>query len=130
MKGSASPQLTDRRKCPRIPARLEVAYEDAHRQVFLVACDISEGGMYLYTSDPPREGAEAKILFELPTSPAMIRVSGIVTHRETGTSPGFGIRFSPGNMLMQDLEALRNFVTSEQAGSTSDSHIEGRGEKK
>ncbi len=119
MNGSSNLQMTDRRKCRRVPARLEIAYEDEDRQVFLVACDISEGGMYLYTPDPPQEGAEAKLLFELPGSPAMIRVVGVVTHRETGTSPGFGLRFSPGNMQIQDLEALRNFVTSEQSDASS-----------
>ncbi len=109
--------VRERRGFARVPVRLEIGYEDSYSQVFLTACDVSEGGMYLYSDDPPPTGSLARLLFELPNHPAMIRVGGVVAHSERGPNSGFGLRFKPDEMALVDFEALRKFVAMSSEAS-------------
>ncbi len=113
--------VRERRGFARVPVRLEIGYEDTFRQVFLTACDVSEGGMYLYSDDPPPAGSTARLLFEIPSHPAMIRVGGVVTHSEQGPNSGFGLRFQPDEMALVDYEALRKFVATASRPSPRES---------
>lgn len=115
--GSPGMVVSERRDFSRVPVRMEIGYEDFECQVFLTACDISEGGMYLYSENPPAIGSTARILFEIPDHPAMIRVGGVVAHSERGPNPGFGLRFEPGKMDPVDYEALRKFVATASSRS-------------
>ena len=113
--------VSERRGFSRVPVRMEIGYEDSDCQVFLTACDVSEGGMYLYSDDPPAAGSTARLLFEIPDHPAMIRVGGVVAHSEGGPNPGFGLRFEPGKMEPMDYEALRKFVATASLRSPRES---------
>ncbi len=63
----------DRRLAPRADIALDTAYEDRERQVFLVARNISESGIFLVSPDLPPIGASAQVTLELPSDPARSR---------------------------------------------------------
>jgi hypothetical protein len=99
----------ERRAAERVQAALGVAYEDSDRQVFLRARDLSAGGIFLLSPDPPPVGVEAQVLLELPGEPAFVRLCGQVTRREVGEYSGFALRF--GSPTTEDaLQALRSYV--------------------
>ena len=83
---------TKRRVCHRATIRLEAAYEDAQRQVFLPTRDISEEGIYLYAADPPEVGAPAKLVLDLPGQSEILRLNGRVARRDTGPESGFVVK--------------------------------------
>ena len=99
---------TTRRRAPRIPVRLEAAYEDPARQIFLATRDLSELGVYLMADEAPDEGIAARVTLELPGEPAMLRLDGVVTRREPGQ--GFALAFEAGSMAAATRAALRAFT--------------------
>ena len=84
---------TIRRVSPRATIRLEAAYEDAQRQVFLQTRDISEEGIYLWAPDPPEVGAPAKLVLDLPGQSEILRLNGRVSRRDMGSEAGFAVKF-------------------------------------
>jgi hypothetical protein len=93
--------------------RLEAAYEDPVRQIFLATRDLSELGVYLVAEEAPDEGVAARVTLELPGQPALLRVDGVVARREPGQ--GFALAFEAGRMGETTREALRAFT---RAGET------------
>jgi hypothetical protein len=113
---------TKRRAFPRARIRLEAAYEDANRQVFLQTRDLSEEGVYFYSPDPPPVGSAARLVLDLPGHPEILRIRGSVARRDTGTQPGFAVRFDhdEGDRAgSSQRSALRKFV-SDTARSTGE----------
>jgi hypothetical protein len=113
---------TKRRAFPRARIRLEAAYEDAHRQVFLHTRDLSEEGVYFFSPDPPEVGAAARLVLELPGHPQILRIRGQVARRDTGPRSGFAVRFEhdDGDRTASDpRSAIRKFV-SDTARSTGE----------
>jgi hypothetical protein len=98
------------RRAPRVAIRLEAAYEDPERQVFLPTRDLSESGVFLLAPDPPPVGAAASVLVELPGEPVLLRLKGVVTRSEPGT--GFALRFE-GDLPDAWRAALRELGTGE-----------------
>jgi hypothetical protein len=96
--------------------RLEAAYEDATRQVFLVTHDLSEGGAFLLTPDPPPVGHAGQITLELPTSPALLRLRGTVVRRNFDAPAGFALAFDPRGTPESTRRSLQSFI--ESAAST------------
>jgi len=84
---------SQRRVHRRAPIRVEAAYEDAERQVFLETRDISEDGVYLFAPDPPEVGRAAKLVLDLPGNPEMLRLTGWVSRRDIGSRSGFVVLF-------------------------------------
>ena len=101
---------TERRVTPRARVRLEAAYEDAERQVFLATQDLSEAGVYLLIADPPPPGRAAQMILELPDEPAMLRIRGTVVRRSGDQPSGFAIRFELDGMPESTRRALQRFV--------------------
>lgn len=99
------------RRAPRVAIRLEAAYEDPERQVFLPTRDLSEGGVYLLSPDPPPVGATASVMIELPGEPELLRLKGLVTRSEPGT--GFALRFEDG-LTDAARAALRGLEAAEE----------------
>jgi hypothetical protein len=97
-----------RPRAPRVPLRLEAAYEDPARQVFLPTRDLSESGIYLLSEEPPEEGVAARVLLELPGHAAILRLHGVVARREPGR--GFAVAFDPQEMPAQAASTLRVFT--------------------
>ena len=104
---------TQRRVRPRATIRLEAAYEDADRQVFLHTRDISEDGIYLFSPDPPKVGAPAKLVLDLPGHPEILRLHGRVLRRDSGAESGFVVCFEHEDReerAASGRKALRRFV--------------------
>ena len=102
----------NRRASRRARVRLEAAYEDALRQVFLVTSDLSEGGAFLLTPEPPPVGLSAQITLELPTGPAILRLRGTVVRRRADSPAGFALAFDPGATPESTRRSLQRFVES------------------
>lgn len=96
----------ERRRGPRIEASLDVAYEDQERQVFLEASDVSEQGVFLRDTQPPDEGARARLVLALPNG-ALLRVHGHVMRQH---EDGFAFRFDWEATSEPDRLALRAFI--------------------
>ena len=108
----------NRRAAPRARVRLEAAYEDALRQVFLVTTDLSEGGVFLLTPEPPPIGFAGQITLELPTSPALLRLRGTVVRRRADAPAGFALAFDPRATSESTRRSLKRFIeTSVDPGS-------------
>ena len=102
----------NQRTAPRARVRLEAAYEDALRQVFLVTSDLSEGGAYLLTPEPPPVGLSGQITLELPTGPAILRLRGTVVRRRADDPPGFALAFDPRATPESTRRSLKRFIES------------------
>ena len=102
----------NRRTAPRARVRLEAAYEDSLRQVFLVTSDLSEGGVFLLTPEPPPVGLSAQITLELPTGPAILRLRGTVVRRRPDAPAGFALAFDPGATPESTRRSLQRFIQS------------------
>ena len=100
-------------RAPRVQLRLEAAYEEPGRQIFLMTRDVSESGIYLLADEPPDPGVSARVLLELPGHPALLRLRGVVARREPGT--GFAVAFDPDEMPPQAVSTLRDFTRAAQA---------------
>jgi len=103
---AVTPPDAERRRGPRIEARLDVAYEDRERQVFLAASDLSEQGVFLRDPEPPDQGARARLVLALPNG-ALLRVHGHVMRQQRD---GFAFRFDWDATGEPDRLALRNFI--------------------
>ena len=99
-------------RAPRLEVRLEAAYEDRDRQVFLTTRNLSETGAYLVASDPPDTGVRARLMLELPGEPAFVRLDGVVARRVAGD--GFAVRFDLERTPQGAREALRAFATASE----------------
>jgi hypothetical protein len=100
----------NRRAAPRARVRLEAAYEDALRQVFLVTADLSEGGVFLLMPEPPPVGLPGQITLELPTSPVILRLRGTVVRRRADAPAGFALAFDPGATPEATRRTLKRFI--------------------
>lgn len=105
-----SAERVERRRAQRTRARLDTAYEDRERQVFLRTADVSEEGVFLLAADPPPLGAPAKLCIEVPGHPALVRVSGVVARRQLEEPRGFVVVFDVGAGAQEARAALRHFV--------------------
>jgi hypothetical protein len=101
----------ERRRARRVAARLEVAYEDAARQTFLVTRDVSASGVFLIDRDPPEPGGAAQVAIALPGDREILRLRGVVArHSGAGEPQGFALRFDREGVSAADRDALERFV--------------------
>ncbi len=102
----------NRRLAPRANIGLNTAYEDRERQIFLVARNISEFGVFLVSPDLPPVGAAAQVTLELPSDPVLLRLRGTVVRHHVDYPAGFALEFDP-NVVLEPLRArVRRFVAS------------------
>jgi len=107
----------NRRRATRAPIRLEAAYEDADRQVFLTTSDISELGIYLLSPELPPVGEAARVTLELPGNPALLRLSGTVVRQHTSEPTGFALQFDPDALSEKLRSHVRHYVSSYASSS-------------
>ena len=98
----------ERRRMRRVPAKLDVAYEDQSRQVFLGAADLSEEAVLIEDPNPPEEGSHAHLVIALPDS-RLLRLHGVVARVQEEPS-AFAFRFDRDEMDDSDRDALRRFI--------------------
>jgi len=102
----ASPQRSpiariELRALVRVPVQLKVRFESVDALVEQLALDLSAGGMFVRSDDPPRTGEEVQLLFALPDDeehPLSCRALVVrrITPEEarfTGRVAGVGVQF-------------------------------------
>lgn len=108
----------ERRRAPRLAARLEAAYEDAHRQIFLATRDVSASGVFLIDPDPPAPGERGQVALALPGDRAIVRLRGVVARRssEDETPVGFALRFDAESRGGGNPSPLEQFLGETSSG--------------
>ena len=94
------PEAEDpRRAFPRVSARFAVRFATVEDFVLEYAANISAGGVFVQTNDPPPLETVVKVEMELPGS-GPVQARGRVVHRvsledgaKRGTPPGMGVQF-------------------------------------
>ena len=109
------PQRRERRGASRARVRLQAAYEDPERQVFLLMGDLSESGVWLLAPDPPAPGNAARLTLELPGEAALLRIRGTVVRSRAEQPPGFALSFDAEGTRPEARAALRRFVEAARA---------------
>lgn len=111
---SASDTSKGQPRARRVRARIEAAYEDPLRQVFLPTLDLSESGVFLLSTESPVIGSQAQVVLELPGHDALLRLRGTVIRVQTEPVVGFAIRFESDASSAPALTAVREFVAREK----------------
>lgn len=108
--GSEHRRTPERRDSPRVPARIEAAYEDADRQLFLTSRDLSESGIFLLAPDPPAAGGAARVTLELPGCAELLRLRGVVARNQRAEPAGFAVRFEASTFSELARATLRRWL--------------------
>ena len=108
----------ERRDAPRARARIEAAYEDAERQLFLTSRDVSESGIFLVASDPPDAGGPARLTLQLPGRAEILRVRGVVARSQRAEPAGFAVRFEASSFSDVTRDSLRRWLQETATAST------------
>ena len=102
---------TDRRRTPRSPLVVRVAYATVDALFSEFTRNVNEGGLFIETEAPPPMETRVALEFKLPGSDAPIRARGRVTWIR-GASPeegpaGMGVEFEQlGSEARQHIDAL------------------------
>lgn len=107
------------RNTPRIPIRMRVEIEEERPEKTLTCVNISEGGLYLRTSEPLPEKDILHLKFILPHSTEQLEATAeVVRTAPLGTQiegePGMGLQFL--NIPESIRQQIRNFVQWEMIG--------------
>ena len=94
------PHEDRRRAFPRYNANFAVRFATVQDFVLEYAANISAGGVFVHTENPPPLKTIVQVEMELPGSSTAVPARGIVVHRMTkedakkrGTLPGVGVQF-------------------------------------
>ena len=89
-----------RRAFPRIPARFAVRFATVQDFVLEYAANISAGGVFVHSPDPPPLKSIVRVEMQLPGGGPSVPARGVVVHRVSkeeaearGTIPGMGVQF-------------------------------------
>jgi uncharacterized protein (TIGR02266 family) len=80
----------------RIPVKLQVRFRTASEFVQEHAVNLSRGGIFIRTEDPPPIDSAVEVEVQLPDGGAPVTTGGIVVHRQppaVGKIPGAGVQF-------------------------------------
>ena len=86
----------NQRGFPRHAVTLAVRFRSARDFVLEHASNISRGGIFIQTDDPPPLETVVQVEVNLPDNPAPVTTNGIVVHRQLavgGKMPGVGVQF-------------------------------------
>jgi uncharacterized protein (TIGR02266 family) len=104
--GSKPPPQPDQRPraFPRVQTRLQVGWSTAKEFLVAYAENISRGGIFVATQNPPAVHEVVELLLELPDGQAPVKVNAEVVQcvpadvaRATGRTPGAGLQFIGGD---------------------------------
>jgi uncharacterized protein (TIGR02266 family) len=97
---SVQPDPEPRRAFPRYNARFAVRFSSVQEFVLEYAANISAGGLFVQTDNPPPLKTVVRVEMELPGGGGPVPARGLVVHRVTkeeaqkrGTSAGVGLQF-------------------------------------
>ena len=81
---------------PRHAVKLAVRFRTSQDFVLEHASNISRGGIFIQTDDPPPLDTAVQVELQLPDDPVPVTTNGIVVHRQLavgGKTPGAGVQF-------------------------------------
>jgi uncharacterized protein (TIGR02266 family) len=84
---------------PRHPVKLAVRFRTSQDFVLEHASNISRGGIFIETDDPPPLDTAVQVEVQLPDDPTPVTTNGVVVHRQLavgGKTPGAGVQFVDG----------------------------------
>ena len=110
-------RTAERRDSPRVATRIEAAYEDAERQLFLTSRDVSESGIFLLAPDPPAAGGPARLTLELPGCAELLRLRGVVARSQSAEPAGFAVRFDASSFSDLTRASLRRWLQETASSS-------------
>jgi uncharacterized protein (TIGR02266 family) len=89
-----------RRAFPRVPTQFAVRFATVQDFVLEYAANISAGGVFVHSNDPPPMNSVVRVEMELPGGGPPVPARAMVVHRVTpeeaqakGTLPGMGVQF-------------------------------------
>jgi len=95
-----APGEDPRRAFPRVEARFRVRFGNVQDFVLEYAANISAGGVFVETENPPELRAVVTVTMELPDRGTPVEAKGVVVHRvlprdakARKTAPGAGVQF-------------------------------------
>jgi type IV pilus assembly protein PilZ len=93
------------RAFPRRPVRLSVRVRSERGFATERAIDLSRGGMFIQTDDPPPVAAALEVELHLPDGRPPVTSRGVVVHRRLpgrGSVPGAGVQFADASDAFRD----------------------------
>jgi uncharacterized protein (TIGR02266 family) len=102
--------MTDNRRHPRVPVSLTVKYASRGDLQNDLVTDLSPGGVFVRTDQPPPVGSTVALEFVVPPSPLPIRVEGqVMWLGDQKGAAGMGVRFTGvlGSVLASIVEDAR-----------------------
>jgi uncharacterized protein (TIGR02266 family) len=97
--------MEERRESPRLPISARVVFKEGKREEVYFSEDLSLGGLYLKTENPPGIGTSFELEIAIPGL-ELIKAKGEVIWKHTGN--GFGIRFT--RMTAQNKKILKSYL--------------------
>jgi Tfp pilus assembly protein PilZ len=98
--------VNEKRIHPRVPVSVSVTFELADgSEAFGTASDVSMGGMFIETADPPAFGAKVTIVCRLDETGPSNRLAATVRWNKPG---GVGVQF--GLLGARDTHAIATFL--------------------
>jgi uncharacterized protein (TIGR02266 family) len=86
----------NQRGFPRHAVTLAVRFRTSQDFVLEHASNISRGGIFIQTDDPPPLDTAVQVELQLPDDPVPVTTNGVVVHRQLavgGKTPGAGVQF-------------------------------------
>lgn len=115
MSAVAAQRDQEKRTFPRINVSLTAHCRIGNRYVRDAVADLSEGGLYLRTREPAREGTPVRVALALPfgDGPRFCTLVGAVARVDRdprGYLRGLGVSFTGEQIAIADREALMGFI--------------------
>lgn len=88
-------QLPPMRSAPRYDAQFEVTFASKSEYLKEYTTNISRGGMFVKTKQPPPQGTTVSLTLKVPESAQALTINVVVVHAvspEAGPVPGFGAK--------------------------------------
>ncbi|MEZ4704166.1 MAG: PilZ domain-containing protein [Bdellovibrionota bacterium] len=100
--------MKERRQHPRIPVTVKVTYVENGRNEVFFSEDLSEGGLFLKSDNPPFVGTVLDLQISIPNVDQLLEIKGDVMWRLEGR--GCGVRFF--KVTAEKRKLIRNYLTS------------------
>lgn len=115
-------QEQEKRVFVRVPVVLTAHCRIGNRFVRDAVADLSEGGLYLKTHEPAREGTPVRVALALPhrEGPRFCTLVGNVARVDRdgrGMSKGLGVSFSSDEIGSSDYNTLQGFISGTAAAA-------------
>jgi uncharacterized protein (TIGR02266 family) len=111
----------EKRESPRADAQFEVQYRTAQEFILAYSRNISGGGIFVRTTQPPPLNTEVRLRFTLPGVARLLELRGLVVWTNasvTGSAfpPGMGIKFL--DLDPDGARLITEFVKGKISGSS------------